>query len=177
METWELIRHDAERGAAQMVAEFGNRLFGVALLLCPNDHDAEELVFRTFEQAVKKIRLYRPTGDFYHWLYTILLNFRRMDVRRNRPDVVAYGGTADLPEVPVAGMVDLLAATDADAVREAVRRLSEPLKVVVVLRYFEGRTIEEIAEWLALPCGTVKSRLHNARAALHAALTEGGTLR
>ena len=170
MEIWELVRRDAECGAERMVAEFGNRLLAAASLICRNDPDAEELVFRTFEQAVKKIRQFKPTGDFYKWLYTIMLNFRRMDVRRRRLDVIAFGTTADLPEVPIAGFVDVVSATDAENVRAAVRGLSEPHKVVIVLRYFEGRTVEEIAEMLAIPIGTVKSRLHHARIALHAVL-------
>lgn len=146
-----------------MVAEYGNRLLAAATLLCPNDHDAEELVFRTFEQAIKKIRQFKPTGDFYKWLYTILLNFRRMDARRKRLDVISFGSSCDLPEVPVDGLVNLISASQAEVVRESVRRLTEPLRVVMVLRYFEGRSIDEISEMLAIPTGTVKSRIFNAK--------------
>ena len=153
-----------------MVAEYGNRLLAAATLMCRNDPDAEELVFRTFEQAVKKIRQFKPTGDFYKWLYTIMLNFRRMDVRRKGPDIVAFGTTADLPEVPITSFIDVVSVADAEAVRAAVRGLSEAHREVTVLRYFEGRSVEEIAEMLEVPAGTVKSRLHHARIALHAAL-------
>ena len=51
-----------------------------------------------------------------------------------------------------------------------MRGLSEVHREVTVLRYFEGRTVEEIAEMLGMPVGTVKSRLHHARIALHAVL-------
>ena len=154
-----------------MVAEYGNRLLAAATLMCRNDLDAEELVFRTLEQAVKKIRQFKPAGDFYKWLYTIMLNFRRMDVRRKGPDVVAFGTTADLPEVPIASFIDVVSATDAEVVRAAVKELSEAHREVTVLRYFEGRTVEEIAEMLEVPVGTVKSRLHHARIQLHAVLS------
>ena len=153
-----------------MVAEYGNRLLTAATLMCRSDADAEELVFRTFEQAVKKIRQFKPTGDFYKWLYTIMLNFRRMDVRRKGPDVVAFGTTADLPEVPIASFVDVVSEANAEEVRVAVQGLSEVHREVTVLRYFEGRTVEEIGEMLDVPIGTVKSRLHHARIALHAVL-------
>ena len=153
-----------------MVAEYGNRLLAAATLMCRSDADAEELVFRTFEQAVKTIRQFKPTGDFYKWLYTIMLNFRRMDVRRRQADVVAFGTTADLPEVPIASFIDVVSAADAEAVRAAVKGLSEVHREVTVLRYFEGRTVEEIAEMLGVPVGTVKSRLHHTRTALHAVL-------
>ena len=171
MDIWDLVRRDAECGAERMVAEYGNRLLAAATLMCRNDVDAEELVFRTFEQAVKKIRQFKPTGDFYKWLYTIMLNFHRMDVRRKGPDVVAFGTTADLPEVPIASFVDVVSVANAEEVRVAVQGLSEVHREVTVLRYFEGRTVEEIAEMLEVPVGTVKSRLHHARIQLHAVLT------
>ena len=170
MDIWDLVRRDAECGAERMVAEYGNRLLAAATLMCRNDPDAEELVFRTFEQAIKKIRQFKPTGDFYKWLYTIMLNFRRMDVRKKQPDVVAFGTTADLPEVPIESFVDVVSAADAEEVRRAVRGLAEIHREVTILRYFEGRTVEEIADMLGVPVGTVKSRLHHARIALHAVL-------
>lgn len=64
MEVWQEIRKNRERGAERLVAEYGNRLYAAAVLLCANDHDAEELVFRTFDQAVKKIRQFDPNRNF-----------------------------------------------------------------------------------------------------------------
>ena len=57
MEIWQEIRKNGENGARRLVSEYGNRLFAAALLLCSDDHDAEELVFRTFAQAVKGSRI------------------------------------------------------------------------------------------------------------------------
>ena len=58
------------------------------------------------------------------------------------------------------------------AVRKAVQRLSEPLQEVVVLRYFQGLSLEEISRVLKISEGTVKSRLFNARAALYSILSK-----
>ena len=171
---WGEIGSDSERGARRLVAEYGNRLFAAALLLCRNETDAEDLVFRTFERAVERIGQYKPTGEFYGWLYIIMLNFWRMDVRRMQPDVVCAGSTVDLPEVPDPSLSDSLAGVDAEAIRAAVRRLSPMLAEVVVLRFFEGRSMEEMAEMLDVPEGTVKSRLYNAKAALGKLLKEMG---
>ena len=82
-----------------------------------------------------------------------------------------FGTTADLPEVPISGFIDAISAADAEAVRSAVRGLSDMHRIVTVLKYFEGRSIEEIAEMMQIPIGTGKSRLHHARIALQAALT------
>ena len=164
MEVWQEIRKDRERGAERLVAEYGNRLYAAAVLLCSNDQDAEELVFRTFDQAVKKIRLFDPSRNFFTWLYAIMLNFHRMNHRRRRVEEVPMGAAEDLPEQttdPAAGTQDA-----DDEVANAIRALSQPLREVIVLRYFADKTVEEIAAALDIPVGTVKSRLYNARAEL-----------
>ncbi len=164
MEVWQEIRKDREHGAERLVAEYGNRLYAAAVLLCANDHDAEELVFRTFDQAVKKIRLFDPNRNFFTWLYAIMLNFHRMNHRRRRVEEVPMGAAEDLPE-QVAGTT-AETPNAGDEVANAIRALSQPLREVVVLRYFADKTVEEIAAVLDIPIGTVKSRLHNARETL-----------
>ena len=164
MEVWQEIRKNKERGAERLVAEYGNRLYAAAVLLCANDHDAEELVFRTFDQAVKKIRQFDPSRNFFTWLYAIMLNFHRMNHRRRRVEVVPMGAAEDLPEQTTGLTVKTQEAED--EVANAIRALSPPLREVVVLRYFADKTVEEIAAALNIPVGTVKSRLHNARVEL-----------
>ena len=172
MEVWQEIRKNKERGAERLVVEYGNRLYAAAVLLCANDHDAEELVFRTFDQAVKKIRRFDPNRNFFTWLYAIMLNFHRMDLRRRRVDVVPIGAAEDLPEQAVGAANETRTAND--EVANAIRALSPPLREVVVLRYFADKTVEEIAVALNIPVGTVKSRLHNARETLVGLLPEHG---
>ena len=170
MEVWQEIRKDRERGAERLVAEYGNRLYAAAVLLCANDQDAEELVFRTFDQAVKKIRLFDPSRDFFTWLYAIMLNFHRMSHRRLRVEEVPMGAAEDLPE-QVAGTAQ---EDVGDEVANAICALSPPLREVVVQRYFDDKSVEEIAAALNIPIGTVKSRLHNAREALAGLLSGHG---
>ena len=158
MEIWQEIAKSAERGARRLVAEYGDRLYAAATLLCRNNGDAEELVFRTLAQAVDKIRQFRPSGDFFSWLYTILLNFHRMELRKNRPNLVLVGSPQDLPQIPVGGNDDA-----AEEMREMVRELPPQIRETVVLKYFAGMSIDEVATTLDIPPGTVKSRLFTAK--------------
>ena len=84
MDVWEQIRLDPENGSRSLVAEYGDRLFGAAVMLCHDSGVAEDLVFRTFERAVERIALYDSELPFWNWLYSILLNFFRMDMRKNK---------------------------------------------------------------------------------------------
>ena len=170
MEIWEELKKNKESGARRLVDEYGNRLLGAALALCENSQDAEDLVFRTLEQAVKKFHQFNPEYSFFNWLYTILRNFRRMDLRKKRL-LLPVGSAEDLPEIPTNSFTDVMAETSDDTIEEGLRSLSETLREVIVLRYYYDKTQAEIASLLNIPEGTVKSRLYNAHKSLYKFLT------
>ena len=166
MEIWQEIIKDRDKGTRALVTVYQDRLFTAAMFLCRDRAAAEDLVSRTFARAVSKIASFRPNTNFYNWLYTILINFRRMDIRKARNDLLVL--TDQPPDTPVTEtpFTALAAKADHAAIRAAVADLSEPLKEVVILRYFEGFPLDEIAATLALPLGTVKSRLNYAKTTL-----------
>ncbi len=158
------IRHNPAAGARRLVAEYRDRLYQVAYRLCLNAVDAEDLTFRTLQRAIERIGSYRTDRNFFQWLYTILVNFRRMDVRRKAANMLDF--TDDLPDPPTDApdaAETLAAAQDATVVRQAVAALPEIFREVVVFRYFEDLTVPEIAQVLAIPEGSVKSRLSRAK--------------
>jgi len=174
MEIWRQIVRDGEAGAERLVSEYGDRLFAASILLCHDESEAEDLVFRTLDRAIRKISSYRPTGSFFAWLYATMLNFRRMDMRRKRPEaappeemerLAADPWRPGTPESPPE-------AADRDAVRDAVRRLPPEAREAVVLRFFGGLSMAEIAAAQGVRTGTVKSRLSRAKDALRADLLD-----
>lgn len=168
MQIWQIIRQNPEEGARKLVSEYGNRLFGAATLLCQNDSDAEELVFRTFTQAISKIKSYVPTSDFFNWLYTIMLNFWRMKLRKKHVDILFVGTPTNLPDTPAADFLDdMFGNSTCDFLLDAIKLLDPILREIVALKYFEDKSIKEIAEILTIPVGTVKSRLYTARTELY----------
>lgn len=174
MEIYEQIRLDRETGTRRLVAEYRARLQAAARLLCGDEHEAEDLVFRAFERAVLKIDDFRPTGSFYYWIYTILLNFHRMDARKKSARKVSLV-KGELPEVEDDGpnlFEEFTFRASAEAVRNAVSRLPGNYREVVVLRYFEEMSTAEIAKVAGIPEGTVRSRLHYAKDALYAMLCD-----
>ncbi len=170
MEIWQEIHKNKERGAERLVAEYGDRLYAATFVLCQNPHDAEELAFRTFDQAVKKIHLFSPEKSFFTWLYQIALNFRRMDLRKCRAEVYPMGAPAELPEVSSDAFAELLGRSTSDELVCALKALPKVLREAVVLRYFEDCSVEEVADALNIPVGTAKSRLFHARTALYESL-------
>ena len=173
MELYEEIRADREAGARRLVDEYRSRLMAMAMGLTSSSHEAEDLVFRTFERAILKIDDYKPVGSFYYWVCAILVNFHRMDLRKAavRPK---FTGDGTVPEVAAEERHDLADMLDfeatAETVRQAVRELPENFREVVVFRYFDEMSVEDIAMVTGLNVGTVKSRLHYAKEALYAKL-------
>ena len=173
MEIYEEIKADREAGARRLVDEYRSRLMAMAMGLTKSSHEAEDLVFRTFERVILKIDDYKPTGSFYYWMCAILVNFHRMDIRKAavRPK---FSGDGKIPEIAaeeshdISDKLDFEATTE--AVRQAVRELPDNFREVVVLKYFDEMSNEDIAMVTGLNVGTVKSRLHYAKEALYAKL-------
>ena len=171
MEIWEDIAVNAEAGAKRLVAEYGDRLFSAAVRICDNDSDAEDLVFRTLSHAIAKIGQYGKRCSFFSWLYSILANFHRMDMRKKGAAALVF--CDELPEQKdfapsPTELFDFHA--EAEIVREVTAKLPEPLREIIVLRYFEDLSLREISALLKLPLSTVKFRLHFAKRKLRAKL-------
>ena len=145
-------------------ADFGERLYNSALLMCRDGSYAEDLVMRTFESAMLKFSQYDRTRPAFSWLCGILTNCYRMDLRgkgRNALDFVPEPpDTAD--DRPDPAEVLALEA-DANAVHKAVDNLPERLRALVVLRYFDDLTVPQIAETTGIVEGSVKRMLHEAK--------------
>ena len=173
MDIWDDIAENADSGAKRLVAEYGDRLFTAACRIVQSDSEAEDLVFSTFERVILKIGQYDGRCQFFSWLYSVMLNFRRMDLRRKGANALDFD--AELPETeePAPNPAEALALkSEAASVRMAVAQLAEPLRTVVVLHYFEDFDLREIAALLGIPLGTVKFRLHRARKELAQRLSQ-----
>ena len=159
----------ADTGGAEAVitrffADFGERLYNSALLMCRDESYAEDLVMRTFENAMRKFSQYDRARPAFPWLCGILANCYRMDLRgkaRNALDFMSDPlDTADARPDPAEVMA---LEADAKAVRKAVDNLPERHRALVVLRYFDDLTVPQIAEMTGIVEGSVKRMLHEAK--------------
>ena len=131
--------------------------------------EAEDLVQETMVQALKSFHRFTPGTNCKAWLVTILHHVRsnRRRARMRRPEVedpddrIAQTVPADPPIPQQVTDEDMLAA---------LRGIPEAHQDIILLCDVEGMTYKEIAEALAIPIGTVMSRLHRGRAMLRAQL-------
>ena len=164
MPVWEKILQDREEGARVLVEDYGARLYATAFRLCLDAQCAEDLVQRTLVRVVERISSYNGDSAFFTWMCAIMVNFRRMDVRRKAANTLVFDEERlDVPDTKPDPGEMLSRQDEATALREAVQRLPEYLRHVVVMHYFNGFSVPEIARTIQAPEGTVYYRLHEAR--------------
>jgi RNA polymerase sigma-70 factor (ECF subfamily) len=166
---------EAEAFVRRLCADHGDAVFGWALGRFEDRRDAEEVAAETMVRAWRNHHQYDPArGSERSWVFGIARTTAADQHRRGRrrlrlvPDSEAAGEPVD----------DLAAGRIAEAtvVREALQGLSMAHREAIVLAHYGGLTVSEIAERLAIPEGTVKSRLYYGMRSLRAALEERGVL-
>ena len=159
------IRADREAGALRLEREYKPRLLAVAARFCPDETEAEALVYRTIDEAIRCIETLSDPNAFFGWMCGIMSNQYGKLNRRKIDGQIVY--TDKMPEDEESGGAEsVVQAVDATLLREAVEGLPDKLREAVVLRYFADMPILQIARFLTIPVGTVNSRLHLARMAL-----------
>ena len=146
-----------------------DRLFRLAMWFERNRAEAEDLVQETMMQALQSFHRFRPGTNCRAWLTRILQN-----VRSNRRRAKGRSPLVDDPDDRIGLATPFVPPvaqelTDEDLLG-ALERIPAQFQEVVVLCDVEDLTYKEIADALAIPLGTVMSRLHRGRALLRAAL-------
>jgi RNA polymerase sigma-70 factor (ECF subfamily) len=166
---------------------FVDQLYAAGLRMTRNPADAEDLVQETYLKAYRSFGTFQEGTNLKAWLYKILTNtfINTYRAKKRRPEQTELDDVEDLYlyrrlgglEAAVAGQsaedVVLDSFTD-DEVKAALESLPDGFRMAVLLADVEGFSYKEIAEILAVPIGTVMSRLHRGRKALQKALFEFG---
>jgi len=135
------------------------RLWRFAISLTRNETCAEDLVQDTCVRVLDKAHQFRPGTHLDRWCFTVMANVWRSGFRRKSIEL--------MDEEALNRLEDEAALQDeslfANQVLQAIDKLPEPQRAVVVLVYGDGFAYREAADILAIPIGTVMSRLHAAR--------------
>ena len=126
-------------------------VYRLALSLYGNHADAEDIAQEVFLAILRSLPSFRGESSLGTWVYRITLRIGYRWVARRR-DTVEIDGRAAAPDQSLP--IDLI---------QALRQLPIQARMVVLLVTVEGLTHDEAAQVLAIPSGTVASRLHHAR--------------
>jgi RNA polymerase sigma-70 factor (ECF subfamily) len=156
-----------------IVRRYAGRAFGVARSILRDAAHAEDAAQEAFVRAFRAIRRFDRKEPFYPWFYRILKNVCLTALKRRKSHRELSLDAEDAPPLPApsgdpasrASRKELRATIEA-----AMARLSDPHREILYLSHFEELSYKEIAFCLAIPIGTVMSRLWAARRALREVL-------
>jgi RNA polymerase sigma-70 factor (ECF subfamily) len=148
----------------QLVRRHQGSVVSLTYRMCGDLRLAEDVAQEAFVRVWQNLNSYKPQYAFRSWLHRIAANAALDSLRRERP-------TADVDSLSLADSgpsPEQSAENDERAthVSRAIAKLSESLRVVLILREYQELTYQEIADALDIPIGTVMSRLNSARAQL-----------
>jgi len=139
--------------------------YNLARYLLHDVHEAEDAVQESCLRAIRHFEGFRGT-DGRAWLLRIVRNtcFTWLRLRRGGGSLAEFDESLHTPEDEASGpAADLARTVAAESVREGLARLPPVFREVIVLRELEGLSYKEIAQVVAIPIGTVMSRLARGR--------------
>jgi len=176
----ERARSGDKRAFDLLVQKYHRRLMRLLSRMVRNQEEVEDIAQETFIKAYRALPQFRGDAAFYTWLYRIGVNTARNFLSSRGRALPTISDQAvnddDEPEERfVAQDIStpesmLLSKQVAMAVNDAIDALPEELRTAITLREMEGMSYEEIAEMMACPIGTVRSRIFRAREAIAAKL-------
>jgi len=148
-----------------LVTRHERRLYNLAYRMLGRPEDARDAVQDAFLSCYRRIDTFRGDATFSTWMHRITVNACYDLLRKHVPEPV---DPLDLPEA--SGRDPAEAASAGADVHRAIQAIPEEFRAALVLHDLLDVPVEEVANTLGVPVGTVKSRLHRARAHLGRAL-------
>jgi RNA polymerase sigma-70 factor (ECF subfamily) len=185
------VRQGESDAFTALVKRYEREMYGYLRRYLGDPNLADDVFQNTFLQLYLKRDQYEPGRPVRPWLYTIATHQAIDALRRTgrHPTVSLEQQTGDEAdgephrlleclETDGPAPIDRVSAEEArQLVRQSVEQLPDFLRQVVILAYFQGLPYRDVADILAIPVGTVKSRLHTALQRLHDAWSVCPTLR
>ena len=167
-----------QQAFAAAAMQYAPQLYNAALRMTRNRADAEDLVQETYLRAYRSYATFEAGTNLRAWLFRILTNtfINAYRAKQRRPQETDLGDMEDLYLYRRIGQVNpasvsaedqLLDLFTDDEVKAALEELPEAFRLPVLLADVEEFSYKEIAEMLDIPIGTVMSRLHRGRKAMH----------
>ena len=169
----ERAREGDQAAFAELMNRYREPVYFMLLKMIKNNDDAEDLTIEAFGKAFNRIDQYSPSYAFSTWLFKIASNncidfIRKKRIKMTSMDHAFTNENGESVGLQVdGGLLDpeetFIKNQKVKMMREVVDKLKPRYKELIVKRYFEELSYDEIAEEMDLPLGTVKAQLFRAR--------------
>jgi RNA polymerase sigma-70 factor (ECF subfamily) len=175
----ERVKRGDKKAFDILVLKYQHKVVKLVSRYVHDTHEAMDVTQEAFIKAYRALPNFRGESAFYTWLYRIAINTAKnylVSLGRRPPsvdvevdDAEQFDGYPDLSDLNTPE--EFLIKDEVErTVVEAMEALPDDLRTAITLRELEGLSYEEIAEAMACPVGTVRSRIFRAREAINARL-------
>jgi RNA polymerase sigma-70 factor (ECF subfamily) len=159
----------------EIIEIYKDKVYQICYRMLGNRHEAEDMAQEAFIRAYVNIHRFNIELKFSTWLYRIATNLCIDRIRKKKPD---YYLDAEVPGTEGLNMYSQISSDtrlpedDVESlelqtlIQTEISKLPDKYRAVIVLKYIEELSLNEISEILELPLGTVKTRIHRGREAL-----------
>ena len=169
-------REGDRRAFGQLVLRHERAMLAIARAYFAAEADAEDAVQEAFVTAFRRLGQLADDGRFAGWVARITVR-KCLDALRARTDKMSLADFASTVQLHRRlGQVQLTPATlaskgeEAEVLKAAIGHLPDAQRVVLMLRYAEDMTYNQMAAYLSVPASTVRGRLHTAKQGLREVL-------
>jgi RNA polymerase sigma factor (sigma-70 family) len=179
----ERLRNRDEAAFEEFVSQFERSIYNLALRQIGHPQDAQDITQEVFLRIYRSITNFRADAKLSTWVYQITLNacvdLTRRRVRHPELPLVVQNedgdeAMLDTPDETYAPEPLYERTALREQIADGLQKLSDEYRKILILRDVNGLSYDEIGQVLALPEGTVKSRLFRARDRLAAILRDDG---
>lgn len=145
----------SEHELMNLIDQHKNQLYRIAYSYVKNEQDALDVIQEAVCRAIVNQNTLRETAYMKSWLIRIVINCA-LDICKRNAKVKSV-----TPEILENQMADENSSLDEILdLRKAIEALGEPQKTLIQLRFYEDLTLEETAQIMEMPLGTVKSHIY-----------------
>jgi RNA polymerase sigma factor (sigma-70 family) len=161
-----------QKAYAELMQRYKDSIYFMALKMVNNKDDAMDLTVETFGKAFENLEKYKPDFAFSTWLFRIATNNCIDFIRKKRLNVVSLNtiseedGEEKHMQIRAEGLnpeESSIKKQESEKLKNIVEQLPIRYRKLIILRYYDEQSYEEIAQQLDIPLGTVKAQLFRAR--------------
>lgn len=176
----EKAKEGNQKAYAELMQRYKDSIFFMVLKMVNNKDDAMDITVTTFAKAFENLEKYRPDYAFSTWLFRIATNgsidfIRKKKIATTSIHAMGYNGDEEkVFEIKSDGLnpeEHSIKKQQTEQLKEIIDKLPTRYRTLIILRYFDELSYEEIAEQMDLPLGTVKAQLFRGRDLLSNVLT------
>lgn len=148
---------------ANLINKYKNPLYATILRMTKNPHDAQDLVQEAFIKVYERLGKYDETGSFASWMYRVAINhcmdeFRKKSYKMKQVEIEEGSiSSVDTPELI------FFKNEESRRLERLVATLPEDERIIILLRYINELSYQEISELVDTPLATVRNKLHRAK--------------